>query len=254
MFDRESRAVAALPSGAVTAATGRMRKRRAPVYSIRAMTPPDQRNSPPRISGRPFTTMSGVDRNLFRGVRILRIISTEEMEMKKYSTVAVSLVFALGVAVGISMAKGFDTSLYRGKEKKEAARALLDLARKQAGKGSWERIGVGRVYYLGGMKSEGQAIFDEVTARKPEPTDWWRIGRVYWEVGEWEKAHLTFEKSLVMNPKDDKGLAELGAYYLIKGDRAKAEELFDRSVAIESGEVWNTAMVAGGYLGVKPQE
>ena len=173
------------------------------------------------------------------------------MKTKLISLIAV---FAFGIAVGAFAAKKFDTTIYRGQSKKEAAQNLLELARKQAGKGSWERIGVGRVYYLGGMKAEGQAIFDEVTAKKPEPTDWWRIGRVYWEAGEWDKARAAFEKSLEKNPNDDKGLAELGAYYLLKGDRAKAEELFDKSLSIESGEVWNTSMMAGGYLGVRPQE
>jgi tetratricopeptide (TPR) repeat protein len=165
------------------------------------------------------------------------------------------LVFALGIALGAFAAKkAIDPSTYRGKSKKEAAQALLQIARTQAGKGSWERIGVGRIYYLGGMKAEGQAIFDEVTSKNPETTDWWRIGRVYWEANEWDKARAAFEKSLGKNPKDDKGLAELGAYYLIKGDRDKAEELFDQSFKLESGEVWNTTAVAGGYLGVRPQE
>jgi tetratricopeptide (TPR) repeat protein len=174
--------------------------------------------------------------------------------MKNKSAVLLSVVFALGIAAGAMGKKAFDSSLYRSKSKKEAAQGLLQLARTQAGKGSWERIGVGRVYYLGGMKAEGQAIFDEVTAKKPEPTDWWRIGRVYWEAGEWDKAREAFEKSLAKNPNDDKGLAELGAYYNLKGDRAKAEELFDKSFNIESGEVWNTGMIAASYLGVKPQE
>lgn len=174
--------------------------------------------------------------------------------MSKRSAVVMCAVFVAGIAAGAFGAKSFDTTIYRGKSKKEAGQALLQLARKQAGKGSWERIGVGRVYYLGGMKSEGQAIFDEVTAKKPEPTDWWRIGRVYWEAGEWDKARAAFEKSLAKNPNDDKGLAELGAYYLLKGDREKAEELFDKSFSIEQGETWNTSMIAGGYLGVRPQE
>ena len=174
--------------------------------------------------------------------------------MKIKTTLALCFVFTLGIAVGAFGKKGFDTSLYRGKDKQEAGKALLNVARKQAGKGSWERIGVGRVYYLAGMKAEGQAIFDDVTSKKPEPTDWWRIGRVYWEAGEWDKARTAFETSLAKNQQDDKGLAELGAYYLLKGDRAKAEELFDKSFNIEGGEVWNTGMVAGAYLGVKPQE
>ena len=175
--------------------------------------------------------------------------------MKKTTAVTMFFVFALGISVGAFAARrGVDISLYRGVDKKQAGKALLVLAEKQAGKGSWERIGVGRVYYLAGMKAEGQAIFDSVTSRKPEPSDWWRIGRVYWEAGEWEKARDAFELSLAKNPKDDKGLAELAAYYMLKGDRKTAEELTDKSFSIESGEVWNTAMIAGGYLGVRPQE
>lgn len=163
-------------------------------------------------------------------------------------------VFVLGIAAGVFAKKGFDTSLYRGKDKKAAGMALLELSQKQAGKGSWERIGVARVYYLAGMKSEAQAIFDDVTSKKPEPTDWWRIGRVYWEAGEWDKARDAFEKSMGKNKEDDKGYAELGSYYLLQGDREKAEELFDRSFSLNSDEVWSTSMVAGAYLGVKPQE
>jgi tetratricopeptide (TPR) repeat protein len=175
--------------------------------------------------------------------------------MRSKSVLVMAVILALGIGLGAFAAKKFDgTTLYRGKSKQEAAKNLLELARKQAGKGSWERIAVGRLYYLGGMKAEGQAIFDEVTAKKPEGTDWWRIGRVYWEAGEWDKARESFEKSLAKNPNDDKGLAELGAYYLIKGDREKAEELFDKSMTIESSEMWNTSAMAAGYLGVKPQE
>ncbi|HVG24691.1 MAG TPA: tetratricopeptide repeat protein [Thermoanaerobaculia bacterium] len=175
--------------------------------------------------------------------------------MKTKSIVTLTVVFTLGIAAGAFAAKkSVDLALYHGADKKEAAKALLQLAEKQAGKGSWERIGVGRVYYLGGMKAEGQRIFDEITAKKPEPTDWWRIGRVYWEAGDWDKARYAFEQSLAKNPNDDKGLAELAAYYMLKGDRKKAEELIDKSFAIESGEVWNTSMIAGGYLGVRPQE
>ena len=173
--------------------------------------------------------------------------------MSKRSAVVCCAVFVVGIATGAVAAKKFDSALYRGKSKKEAAQGLLALARTKAGKGSWERIGVGRAYYLGGMKSEGQAIFDEVTSKKPEASDWWRIGRVYMEANEWDKARAVFEKSLQMNPKDDRGWIELGSYYLIKGDRAKAEELFDKGFGLEANNEWNSAMAGGAYLGVKPQ-
>lgn len=175
--------------------------------------------------------------------------------MRIRTGVTLIFVFALGIAAGAFAAKKrFDTSIYRGKDQKEAGMALLALAKKQAGDGSWERIGVGRIYYLAGMKDEGQAIFDQVTAKKPEPSDLWRIGRVYWEAGEWDKAREAFEKSLAKNKEDDKGYAELGAYTLLKGDRDKAEELFDRSFSLNSEEMWSTSAAAGAYLGVKPQE
>jgi hypothetical protein len=79
--------------------------------------------------------------------------------MKTRSSLIAALLFVLGVAVGFAARKGVDPATYRGKSNKEAAKALLKLAETQAGKGSWERIAVGRIYYLGGMKAEGQALF-----------------------------------------------------------------------------------------------
>lgn len=167
-------------------------------------------------------------------------------------TVAV-LALLVGVAIGYAAARKADPGMYRSKDKKEAAKALLEVARAQAGKGSWERIAVGRAYYLGGMKAEGQAIFDEVLAKKPESSDRFRIARVYREAGEWSKAKALFDQYVKENPKDDKGLAEVGAYYMLNGDRATAEDLFDKSFKLES-ELWATVSAAGSYLGVVPEE
>ena len=173
--------------------------------------------------------------------------------MKIKSVVVCALIFALGIAAGaFARGKGIDPSTYRGKSKDEAARALLDIARTQAGKGSWENIAVGRVMYAGGMKDEGRAVFESVTSKKPEPSDWMRIGRAYYDAGDWDAAKAAFEKALPKNSKDAAWLAEVGAYYNLKGDRAKAEELFERSFAAESDEVWHTTNIAGSYLGVEP--
>ena len=161
-------------------------------------------------------------------------------------------VFVLGSVVGaVAAKKGIDPSVYTGKDKKVAAKALLELARVQAGKGSWERLGVGRVYNLGGMKAEVQAIFDEV-AKKGEGGDWVRIGRVYYEAGEWDKAKEAFDKALTMEPKDAPWLSEVGSYYIMKGDRAKGEEMIARSFKIEPSELWSTLDAAGAYLGIRP--
>ena len=159
--------------------------------------------------------------------------------MKRANVVAFVVVFAIGVAIGaFAHNNPANATMFQGKTKEEAASALLGAARDQAGKGSWERIAVGRAYYLSGKKKEGQEIFDSI--RKQEDSDLLRIGRVYYEAGEWDKAKETFERLVAMAPKDAPWLAEIGAYYNLKGDRARAEELFAKSLALESGEVWNT--------------
>jgi thioredoxin-like negative regulator of GroEL len=109
--------------------------------------------------------------------------------------------FLFGVVVQTSLAqkKGqhFNAEIFQGKEPKAAAAALLDTALKLAGDGSWERIAVGRAWYLGGDKAKGQQIFDEVTSgKKTKASDWVRIARVYVEAGEWDKAQPIFEKVL----------------------------------------------------------
>jgi len=164
------------------------------------------------------------------------------------------LVFLIGATAGaLAAKKGIDSTLFVGKQPKAAAESLLEIAKEQAGKGSWERIAVGRVLYLSGRKAEAQTIFDEVTAKKPEGSDWLRIGRIYLEAGDWDKARGAFDKALALSPKDAPWMAEIGGYYNLKGDRAKAEEFFTKSFSIESGEFWNTINVAGSYVGVKPQ-
>jgi len=172
--------------------------------------------------------------------------------MKFRLTVVTVLLSVFAVGAGHA-AKRVDVPAYRTMTQPEAARALLQKALTEADKGSWEQIAVGRVYYLGGMKDEGQAIFDKVLANDPDPSDLFRVARVYREAGEWPRAKALFDTALQENPKDEKGLAEVGAYYLANGDRATAEALFDRSFKVAS-EIWATVSAAGAYLGVQPQE
>jgi tetratricopeptide (TPR) repeat protein len=171
--------------------------------------------------------------------------------MQRKQVVVMALVFVTGITLGYARGKKTDPSIFAGKSKAEAGKAMLELARQEAGKGSWENIAVGRVYYLGGMKSEGQAIFDGI-ARK-DASDWMRIGRIYYEANEWPKAKEAFDKALEVKPKDAAWLAEVGSYHNLKGDRAKAEEYFKRSFDAESGEVWHTVNMGGSYLGVDPR-
>lgn len=131
---------------------------------------------------------------------------------------------------------------------------LLNLRDIEQGLENFKRVPTAEADYLGGSKPEGQAIFDDVLAHKPEASDLYRIARVYREAGDWEQAKALFERSLRENPDDSKGMAEVGAHYLMRGDRAAAEALFDRSFKLESDDVWSTIAAAGSYLGVPPQE
>ena len=174
---------------------------------------------------------------------------------KAIAAAMAALVFVAGAGLGYAARKAPPpgAAMYRGQDGQDAARALLAAALAQAGKGSWERIAVGRVYYLGGLKADGQRIFDGVLAGRHEASDLYRIARVYREAGEWDKAKPLFDRYLADNPGEAKALAEVGGYYLLQGDRDSAERLFDRSFAADGDELWATLHAAGAYLNLPPQ-
>lgn len=174
----------------------------------------------------------------------------------RHAAAAAVVVFIAGAGVGYTAQKQqkTTTAMYHAKANHDAAKELLAVAKIQAGKGSWEQIAVGRVYYLGGFKAEGQAIFDAVLGGKPEDSDVFRIARIYSEAGEWDKAKPLFARYFQGTDDDATGYAEVGALYVLGGDRAIGEQMFDRSVAIESNDLWATLHMAGAYLNVRPQE
>jgi tetratricopeptide (TPR) repeat protein len=165
--------------------------------------------------------------------------------------------FALGALVqsGLAQAnKTYAPDLFRGKPPAAAAAALLDGALQLAGDGSWERIAVGRAWYLGGDKAKGQQIFDGVTSsKKVEGSDWFRLGRVYAEAGEWDKAQTAFDRALAIDKNDDSGMLEYGALANVNKDRAKAETLFDQAFKKNRRHIWHWIGAGGSYLGVRPQ-
>ncbi|MCL4837285.1 MAG: tetratricopeptide repeat protein [Thermoanaerobaculia bacterium] len=170
-------------------------------------------------------------------------------------TLTFTALFATGLASGLWAAKKFPVSpgLYQGREPAEAAAALLDLARQQAGSGSWEVLAVARVHYLTGDKAAGQALIDEVLAgKKVAAGDIVRVARIYAEAGDWEKAKPHYDRVVEMKPDDQDWLAEAGAHYLVQGDRARAEELFAAAFAEDPESLRNTLRAAGAYLGLKP--
>ena len=168
------------------------------------------------------------------------------------ASVALAL-FVAGVGVGVAAQKRIGAEAYRGQTPRQAADALLDTARVLAESDSWEHIAIGRIYYLGGDKAKGQAIFDGILADDHEDSDEFRIARVYREAGDWDKAKGMFDRYFLRNPKHTTEMATVGAYYLLQGDRAGAEQLFDRAFASKP-EVWASIAAGGAYLGVAPQE
>ena len=147
----------------------------------------------------------------------------------------------------------FDATMFEGSAAAVGTK-LLEGALVLAEDGSWERIAVGRAWYLGGDKAKGQEILDGVTSgKKVEGSDWFRIGRIYAEAGEWPKATAAFDKAMAMNADDDSGSIEYGAFANVNNDRTKAEGLFRSAMQKKPKEFWHWVNAGGSYLGVKPQ-
>ena len=166
--------------------------------------------------------------------------------------------FILGALVQSGFAQNrrptFSPDLFQGKDANTAATALLDGALQLAEDGSWERIAVGRAWYLGGDKAKGQQIFDGVTAGgKAEGSDWFRLARIYAEAGEWDKAQEAFDRALAKDAGDDSGMIEYGAYANVNRDRAKAEALFEKALRKKPREFWHWVGAGASYLGVRPE-
>ena len=104
---------------------------------------------------------------------------------------------------------------------------------------------------VGFDRGRRDVVFDAAAGGK-EGGDWIRVGRVYYEAGEWDKARTAFDKVLQLKPDDEDWLAEIGAYYVLKGDRAHGEELFNRSFAREPNSLWNALRAAAAYAKVAP--
>jgi tetratricopeptide (TPR) repeat protein len=137
-------------------------------------------------------------------------------------------------------------------DKKAVADRLLVEAEKLAGTGSWERIGVGRVRYLMGDKAGGERLFNSVLQAKPVPSDLRRIAATYAAAGEWSKAKEYYERAHKEKPGDGGITVEAGAWCNLKGDRARAEELFTGAFTADPNDFWNHVIAAGSYVGVEP--
>lgn len=161
----------------------------------------------------------------------------------------------LGIGVGFAAGESLPgIELMRGKPAREAGLAALREAEKLAGKGSWELLGVARVYYLSGDRATGQALIDKVLSNKSEASDWQRAGEIYAEGGDTARAEEQFQKLLAADKKqkDDTARAEIGAWYIRTGQRDKGEELLGQALRKNPDEMWHYVRAAEAYLGVAP--
>lgn len=174
--------------------------------------------------------------------------------MRKIAVTALAVAcLTAGAGIGYAAkAKGPGMTLIAGKPAKEAGLAALQESERLAGSGTWELIGVARVYYLSGDKAKGQALIDKVMSGENGPGDWHRIARIYAEAGENPKAESFFQKALVAEPKDDSGQAEVGAWYIRTGQREKGEELLTKAFARNPDELWHYVRAAEAFLNVPP--
>jgi len=175
------------------------------------------------------------------------------MRIRSIAAVLIAFLAGAGLAGVVLAKKSFDMGLFLGKPPKEAADALLGVAQQQAENGSWENLAIARIEILGGEREKGQEILDRVTRGKMKEEDWMRVGRIYWEDGDRDRAFEAFEKAISTDPEDAENLAEVGARYNLAGNREKAEEYFQGAFREKPDAVWVTVSVAASYLGVEPQ-
>ena len=92
----------------------------------------------------------GIQKRVNQGRHMAAWALIKGISMKFSSMSAAAALFVLAAQAAFAAQK-IAPSQYHDKDKQEAARALLEVAKVQAGKGSWERIAIGRIYYLGGF-------------------------------------------------------------------------------------------------------
>ena len=99
-------------------------------------------------------------------------------------------------------------------------------------------------------QGEGTGVLRQGHEPQPEGSDWQRIGDVYAEAGENDKAEACFQKALTASPKGDTAQSEIGSWYIRIGQREKGEDLYARALARNPDDMWHCVRAAEAYLGV----
>lgn len=73
---------------------------------------------------------------------------------------------------------------------------------------------------------------------------------MYAQAGENDRAADCYQKVLALNPKDDTGQAEIGAWYIRIRQREKGEALLGQALQRSPNEVWHYVRAAEALLAV----
>jgi Flp pilus assembly protein TadD len=139
---------------------------------------------------------------------------------------------SLSLGVGIGMAArlaGTGISVIADKPDKEAGLAALAEAERLAGKNPSDLIAIGRVYYLSGDRARAEALFDRAVSGKPKSGKYQLMAEVYADAGDTAKAEATYGRMLALDPDEESLRAEVGAWYIRIGQRAKGEQLLAKA-------------------------
>lgn len=150
----------------------------------------------------------------------------------KLTWVAAIAAISLTLGVGIGFAarpEGAGVTVITGKSDQEAARAALAEAERLTSKGYQELIAIGRVYYLSGDKAKGDA---------------------YAEAGENAKAEENYSKMLGLESESGSQEADVGAWYIRTGQRARGEEHLGRAFRLDPHEPAHYIHAAESLLGI----
>ena len=171
----------------------------------------------------------------------------------KLTWVAAIAAISLTRGVGIGFAarpEGAGVTVITGKSDQEAARAALAEAERLTSKGYQELIAIGRVYYLSGDKAKGDALFARVIGVKKTSTVYQLIADMYAEAGENAKAEENYSKMLGLESESGSQEADVGAWYIRTGQRARGEEHLGRAFRLDPHEPAHYIHAAQSLLGI----
>jgi Tfp pilus assembly protein PilF len=100
----------------------------------------------------------------------------------------------------------------------------------------WEVLG--EVQHYHGNIAESRRSLERSLALKPDNTDvLWALGKLHTDTGELDKGYAYLQRLLTKNPKYARGWATMGEYYRARGDYRKAEEMYNKALAIQPDAV-----------------